>query len=162
MNGWVFAVGIVAQLAVAGPQGPKDAVIDVAAQLFGPRVLTPEFFEVDRFRVLRLQFAPNGRLAEAAVEPKFYFRDLRPDWEEPKDFDDMTVEQYRSVVDRLERIYAKGSLTKAAEALSYVTNLLARRTEEYENATLTWAEVVDLRRGERAPLRVRYVRLVIK
>jgi hypothetical protein len=157
----LLALIVVAQAATPADR-PKDVTIGLVKQLFGAQIQTPQFFDVDRFRVLRLVFDSNGRLTEVAVEPKFYFTDLRPDWEAPPDFDDMTAGQFKDVLDRFDRLWPKGALKKPKEGLSFVTNSLAQFTEEYERATITWAELVDLRRGEKAAPRFRFVKMVLK
>ena len=116
----------------AGQPGAKQKTVRSAQTLFGPEIQLPQLFEVNKFYVLRLQFSSDGRLEQAAVQPKYFFRDIRPDWEEPKDFEFLSKQQYTDVIARLEALRPKGALVRHADS-PYVTNLTFFRKDEYEN-----------------------------
>jgi len=53
----------------------------------------------------------------------------------------------------------KGALIRSRPSGSVVSNMTSWWNEVYANAVLEWGEVVDLRRGEDAPLEIRWLRL---
>ncbi|HMJ08191.1 MAG TPA: hypothetical protein VK468_04255 [Pyrinomonadaceae bacterium] len=116
-------------------------------------------FEVNRFYVLRAEFNKHGSLIELAVEPKYYFEADHPDWKEQDDFTDLSQSEYLALLARLDRTKDRGKLIRLANTISSVTNMTAWYTERYENASLTWGQVVDLRKGDDHPNEVRWFRL---
>jgi hypothetical protein len=53
----------------------------------------------------------------------------------------------------------KGALREPDAGGGVVTNMTSWHKAVYEHAVLEWGEVVDLRRGEYAPLAIKWVRL---
>ena len=150
-------------LLVHAPQGPgRDGVLASCAQLFGPRVESSALFEINRFYVLRVQFGTNGRLDEAAVEPRFYYRDTHPDWQEPGDFEWLSVAQHDDMLAKLKMLRPFGRLIQAHRGPVFVTNLTGPLTDDYENATVIRGQIVDIRRGDGAPVLFRYIKVRYK
>jgi hypothetical protein len=147
-------------VSVKGKASVKDEVLRACAQLFGKPVDEKQnLFEVNRFYVLRVAFDKHDNLELLAVEPKYYFEDSHPDWKEPDDFAYLSKVEYDNLLAQLDLIKPKGKLVKPASGISSVTNLTAWHTEIYEHGSLTWGELVDLRRGDNAPYEVRWLRL---
>ena len=115
-------------------------------------------FEVNRFYVLRVQFDKREQLNELAVEPKYFFEQSHPEWEEPRDFAFLSKAEYESLLLRLDKIRPRGQLVKAS-LVGFVTNMTLPHKDVYQNAVLQWGELIDLRRGEDAPLQVRWFRV---
>lgn len=137
----------------------RESVLRSLREMFGAPVdVKVNLFEVNRFYVLRVQFDRRERLSELAVEPKYYFEQNHPDWEEPSDFAFLSKAEYESLLLRLDKIRPRGHLLRAS-SVSVVTNLTAHHKDVYQNAVLVWGELVDLRRGENPPLQVRWFRL---
>src|SRR5262245_34716363 len=105
-----------------GQADSRQETVRSAQVLFGREIESPRVFEINKFYVLRLQFSSDGRLEEAAVEPKYFFRDVRPDWEEPKDFELLSQQQHADTIDRLEKLRPKGALVRHSDS-PFVTNL---------------------------------------
>lgn len=160
----ISALACLASLACAPPARARDAdkesVLRTCERLFGAPVDEKQnFFEVNQFYVLRVKFDEGGRLEQLAVEPKYFFEESRPEWEYPSDFRDLSQGEYESLLERLDGVRPKGALRKADAGGGVVTNMTSRHKAVYENAVLEWGEVVDLRRGEFAPLAIKWVRL---
>lgn len=138
----------------------KDEVLRVCGQLFGKPVDEKlSLFEVNRFYVLRAAFGKRNKLEQLAIEPKYYFEETHSDWEEPDDFTYLSKIEYENLLAQAEKIKPKGALIKPASGIGVVTNMTAWHTEIYENASLTWGQLVDIRLSEDAPYQVRWLRL---
>lgn len=146
--------------AVEAEASEKDKVWRACEQLFGKPVdENPSLFEVNRFYVLRVKFDNRDNLQELAVEPKYYFAEAHSDWKETDNFTYLSIEEYKNLLARLDAIKPKGALVKPTDNISIVTNSTAHHTEIYENASLKWGSLVDLRRDENAPSEIRWFRL---
>lgn len=151
---------IIAASSVSANPSEKDEILRICNQMFGvPADAKQNLFEVDQFHVLRVKFNNRGRLEQLAVEPKYYFEESHPEWKEPDNFANLTKSEYENLLARLDSVKSKGALIKPSSSGSAVTNMTAWYKAIYENAVLEWGEVVDLRRGENAPLEVRWLRL---
>lgn len=138
----------------------KGSVLQICNQLFrAPVDAEQNLFEVNKFYVLRVKFDNRGKLEELAVEPKYFFEESHPEWEEPDDFTHLSQSEFDSLLMRLDAVKPKGALIKPDSISPAVTNMTAWHTAIYEYAELKWGEVVDLRRGESAPLAVRWIKL---
>ena len=138
----------------------KLSVLRSCTELFGvPVVPKRNLFEVSRFYFLRVQFDDNGKLKELAVEPKYFFQEHNSDWVEPPDFAFLSKAEYEGILGRLDNIKRRGRLIRSSSAISFVTNMTAHHQDVYENAVLSWGELVDARRGQNPPLQVRWLRL---
>jgi hypothetical protein len=138
----------------------KESVLRICNQLFGTPVDEKQnVFEVNQFYVLQAKFDKRGKLEKLAVEPKYFFGESHPEWEYPDDFTYLSQVEYENLLARLDGIKAKGALRKPDSGGSVVTNLTSWHKAFYENAVLEWGEVVDLRRGENAPLAIKWIRL---
>jgi len=73
-------------------------------------------FEVNRFYVLRLVVNDRDKLEQLAVEPKFYFEETHPDWEETDETTYLSRAEYENLVAILDTIKSKGALIKPAPA----------------------------------------------
>jgi hypothetical protein len=146
---------------LAADVSEKEAVLKACANQFGESIdVRQNLFSVNRFYVLRASFNGRGKLAELAIEPRYFFEQSHPEWSEPADFTCLAKSEYDHLLVLLDRIRPKGRLVKGRESISYVTNMTARHTERYEHATLIWGEVVDSRLGDNPPLKVRWLRLI--
>ncbi|HEX7999700.1 MAG TPA: hypothetical protein VF528_15035 [Pyrinomonadaceae bacterium] len=138
----------------------KDETLGICRQLFNAAVDEKQnLFEVNAFYVLQAKFDNRGRLQELAVEPKYFFEESHPGWEEPENFAYLSEAEYQMLLARLDIVKTKGELVKPESGTSVVTNLTAHHSEVYEHAVLEWGEIVDLRRPEDAPLEIRFFRL---
>jgi hypothetical protein len=138
----------------------KESILRICNQLFSSPIDTKQhLFEVNQFYVLRVKFNNRDRLEQLAVEPKYFFEESHPDWREPDNFTNLTKADYDDSLARLDRVKSKGALIKPASGISVVTNMTAWHKAIYKHAVLEWGEVVDLRRGENAPLEIRWLRL---
>ena len=138
----------------------KESVLRSSEQVFGPVVdKQRHLFEANRFYILRVSFSKKGDLEELAVEPKFYFEESHPEWQQTAAFAYLSQTDYETLLAKLEWIKTKGVLVKAASGGGPVTNMTLWNKTVYEKAILEWGEVVDLRRGESPPLLVRWFRV---
>jgi hypothetical protein len=137
----------------------KESILRICDQLFGKSVDEKQnLFEVNQFYVLRVKFNRN-ELEELAVEPKYYFEETHPEWEEPDNFTYLSQTEHENLLARLDDVKPKGALIKPDYGGGLVTNMTSRHKAVYVNAVLEWGEVVDLRRGENAPLAIKWIRL---
>lgn len=138
----------------------KTKVFEACKALYGsPADETQNLFLVNQFYVLRLRFDRRGKLKELAVEPKYFFEETHPEWAEPDNFAFLTKQEYEVLLTQLDSIKPKGVLMKPAFPGSVVTNMTSYHREVHLHAVLQWGELVDLRRGENAPVLVRWVRV---
>jgi hypothetical protein len=155
---------LLASLIVASSTSAKPSeqaeILRTCTQMFGAPVdVKQNLFEIDQFHVLRVKFNNRGRLEQLAIEPKYYFEETHPEWKEPDNFTNLTKSEYENLLARLDNVKPKGALIKPRPGGAAVTNMTAWYKEVYEYAVLEWGEVVDLRRGEDAPLEIRWLRL---
>jgi hypothetical protein len=149
-------------LAQAKPS-EKQMILERCKKQFGTPVdENQNLFEVNKFYVLRVKFGKRDKIEELAVEPKYFLQESHPEWEEPDNFAYLSKSEYESLLIHLDTIKPKGALVKPAPSISFVTNMTAPHKENYEHAVLRWGEIVDLRRGENAPLEVRYIQLTYR
>jgi hypothetical protein len=138
--------------------GSRDAIVKLSTEVFGRRVEdSPVLFEVNHFYVLRVQFGRDDRLEQAAIEPRFYYADTHPGWEEPDNFKWLTTDRVAEMLAKLDRLRSLGKLVRPFSGVVYVTNLTGPQTDEYEKATVIRGEVSDIRRPADAPVLVRYI-----
>jgi hypothetical protein len=161
---FVVALACLAALVCASPTygkvSEKESILQICNQLFGAPLDTKQnLFEINPFYVLQVKFDNRGGLRQLAVEPKYFFEESHPEWEEPDNFTNLTKAEYENLLARLDSVKSKGALMKPASGISVVTNMTAWHKAVYQYAVLEWGEVVDLRRGENAPLEVRWLRL---
>jgi hypothetical protein len=156
----ILPASLIAASSIAANPSEKDEILRICNQMFGAPVDAGQnLFEVDQFHVLRVKFNNRGRLEQLAVEPKYYFEESHPEWKEPDNFANLTKSEYENLLARLDNVKPKGALIKPAPSGAAVTNMTAWYKAVYENAVLEWGEVVDLRRGENAPVEIRWLRL---
>jgi hypothetical protein len=135
----------------------QEAILVECEGLFGPRVETPILFEINRFYVLRIDIGLDGQVDTAAIEPKYYYAEMNPDWEEPDDFEWLSMDLFKDLLSRLDQVQPFGELVQQHSGGVIVTNLTAPITDEYVNATVTRGEVADCRRSEDAPILYKYI-----
>jgi len=141
----------------------REAILTQCLEHFGQRVEnSPILFDINRFYVLHVEFGADDQLAKASIEPKFYYEDTHPDWEEPDKFEWLSTGQVGELLSRLDRLRPLGKLVRRHSGVVFVTNLTGPQTDEYENAAVTRGEVVDIRRPANAPVLVRYIRVQYK
>jgi len=150
-----------ATLSVTGakPREPEiRQVLQTCSRLYGPAVDSKRhLFVVNEFYVLALKFNSRGRLLQLDVSPKYFFEEAHREWAEPDNFSFLSESQYKTVLDQIDSIKSRGTLIKGSENISVVTNMTAPHYETYRQAKLEWGELIDLRRGDNAPLMVRWV-----
>ena len=138
----------------------KISVLRSCTDLFGAPVDSKRnLFEVSRFYALKVQFDNGGKLKELAVEPKYFYQEHNSAWVEPADFAFLSRAEYEEILGRLDNIKPRGRLIRESSAISIVTNMTAHHHDVYENAVLSWGELVDARQGQSLPLQVRWLRL---
>ena len=148
-----IASGVQAQMS------ERDRVLRVLGSSYA-RVDDTEnaLFEVDRFHIIRAEFDERKRLIELAVEPKYFLEGDHADWGEPDGFANFSHAEFAALSAKLKRIKALGKITKAVNTVAVVTNMTAWFTEYYQNASMTWGEVVDLRKGDNPVSEIRWFR----
>ncbi|QQS41278.1 MAG: hypothetical protein IPM63_18270 [Acidobacteriota bacterium] len=130
---------------------------------FGPRVgYSPALFEIDRHYVLSIEFDSEGRLEEVAVEPKYYYEADHPEWEKATDPKRLSQDQVSDLLSRIDRIKPIGTLVKKYDGIIFVTNKTAPFTDEYENASVKFGQVIDLSLPDDAPTQMRYIEVQYK
>jgi hypothetical protein len=158
---------ILTMLLVLGAQGPsssaqvsRDLVLTGCAQLFGERVEeSPILFGVNSFYVLRIRFDKNGELEQAAVEPRYYYADTHPDWEEPDNFEWLSATRVADLLAKIDRLRRIGNLVSPHRGIVIITNSTAPITDEHEHATVRRGEIPHL---EGEPVFTRYLRVQFK
>lgn len=116
-------------LSVGAKVSEKQEILNRCTAEFGVAVDTQQnIFAVNRFYVLRLIFTKHGKLADLAVQPRFYFNETHPEWEEPDDFKRLSKSEYEELLERLEPMKPKGRLLKPAPQIGAIANLTARHT----------------------------------
>jgi hypothetical protein len=123
---------------------------------------SPILFDVNPFYVLRVQFGKDDQLEQAAIEPKFYYADTHPAWEEPDNFEWLSKEQVSLMLAKLDRLRSIGNLVQRYSGIVITTNMTNPITDQYQHAAVTRGEVYDLRDPVDAPSLVRYVRVRYK
>ncbi len=140
------------------PQSEVNRVLRICNRLYGPAVDNKRhLFAVNEFYVMRLKFNSRGLLVQLHVSPKYFFAEARPEWAEPDNFEYLSKSQYDTVVTQIDAIKSRGARIKGSEKIPVVTNMTAPHHEIYRRATFAWGELIDLRRGDNAPLRVRWI-----
>ncbi len=138
----------------------KETTLRICRQLFSAAIDEKQnLFEVNPFYVLQVKFDTRGRLEELAVEPKYFFGESHPEWEEPVNFAYLSKGEYEVLLALLDSVKPKGVLVKPKSGSVVVTNLTAHYKKVYAHAVLEWGEIVDLRRPEDAPLEIRFFRV---
>lgn len=156
----LFSILILSLAVTVRSQASEESeFVRLAAQNF-ERVSDRErtLFEVGRFHLLHARFDEKGQLSELAVVPKYYFADDHPEFEQTKEFTNLSGAEFTRLRSVLAGMKPLGKLVRPANTVMFVTNGTGWKTEYYEAASLTWGVVVDLRNGENAPLEVRWFR----
>ena len=145
----------------AKPREPEiKRVLGTCTRLYGSAVdKKRHLFTVNEFYVLALKFNSRGRLLQLDVSPKYFFEEAHPEWAEPDNFSFLSESQYKTLLNQIDSIKSRGTLIKGSEQISFVTNMTAPHYETYRRAKLEWGELIDLRRGDGAPLMVRWIRV---
>jgi hypothetical protein len=152
----IVLLALVSRGATQSVQVGQDAVLASSAELFGPRVeVSPALFEINRFYVLRVEFGADGRLARAAIQPKYYYAETHPNWEEPDDFEWLSPGRVAELLTKIDRLQPIGKLVKPHSGIAITTNLTTPLTDEYEHAMVRRGEI--LRLHDREPVLVRYL-----
>ncbi|MBP7866803.1 MAG: carboxypeptidase regulatory-like domain-containing protein [Acidobacteria bacterium] len=116
-----------------------------AAKVFGPPLDAElHLYPVGRHHVLRVDLDPAGNLLELRVEDLGNYFETHPEWEATEGYQPLTQSDFRSLLDRLDRIQTKGRVVRPASlpfAVEYRTEYMQ---ETYERARLRWARMVDL------------------
>jgi hypothetical protein len=166
MNRTKLLSAFVIYLATVLPVLPKPhqseaaRVLGICTKLYGPCVdIQRHLFAINEFYVLGPRFNARGRLVEVDVSPKYFFEEAHPDWTEPDKFGYLSKSQYVEILGQIDTIKSLGAFIKRYKKVSVVTNMTATHRETYRAAHLEWGEVIDLRRGENAPLLVRWIKV---
>ncbi len=158
--GFVILASFVLASDVAAKPSEQTRVLQLCTKTYGATVdQKRNLFSLNEFYVLRLNFNRRGRLMLLAVEPKYYYDDDHPDWAEPDHFPYLSKTEYERLVAEVDGVKPKGPLVKPASPVSFVTNMTAWRRETHRAGILEWGELVDLGRGDNAPLLVRWFRV---
>lgn len=129
---------------VHGQANERDQVIRLLGESYRPVADAKKtLFDVDRFRVIRVEFDKRKRLIELAVEPKYYFMDEHPEWAEPDNFANLSRAEFLELSTKLKRVKDLGKMVQSVNTIAVVTNSTAWYTEYYRNASFTWGAVVD-------------------
>jgi hypothetical protein len=160
LSAFVICLAAVLPVLPKPHQSEAARVLGICTKLYGPCVdIQRQLFAINEFYVLGLRFNPRGRLVELDVSPKYFFEEAHPDWTEPDNFAYLSKSQYAEIVRQIDAIKSLGALIKGSEKISVVTNMTAPHRETYRAAQLEWGEIIDLRRGENAPLLVRWIKV---
>jgi hypothetical protein len=158
--GSLLCVGILAFSPSDVRASERAKVLCITAQYFGDPIDNDLLlFEVDRDHVLRLSFDRKDNLVQLSVEPKYYFADEHPEWQEKPTFTNFYWIEFQDLLAKLEFIKAKGILVRPASEVSIVTNLTAWETSYYEKAALTIGRLVDMRLPAASHEQIRWFRL---
>lgn len=141
----VFGLSLTAVLcagAAAGRESERGRVLEKCQELFGAPVdRKPLLFEVSPDYVLRLRFV-SGVLVELAVEPKYFYQEVRPEWKEPAVQLSLLPEHYERLLKQLAELKPLGELREAGQ-VGVVTGGRARFTDAYADGVLerrVWSE----------------------
>lgn len=146
-------------LPIAANASEKDAALQVSKQLFGKSVDGERnMYEVNRFYVYRIAFDKQDRVEELAIEPKYYFAESHPEWEEENDYKSLSFTEYQSLLERLESVKAKGKLINKAK-IGIVGNARAFYNDRYENALLEIGYFFALDMDDTSPAQIKFFRL---
>jgi hypothetical protein len=116
-------------------------------QIPGPDELAREFAPVDLARklyavpdddryILRPVFHEEV-LGGIRVNPKYSYQETHPEWKEPDERPTMSLENYKKVLARIEKVRPLGQLrTEAAPNDGYMSNSTDFFWDEYENAVI--------------------------
>ncbi len=120
----------------------KVKILAACEREFGPPVdETQNLFALNEAFVLQAKFDRRGALTEFAVQPKYFFDETHPEWEEPRSFPLLSRAEFTDLVRRLDALKQKGRLTRPANIASVITNSTGYFTETYQHALLKWGEV---------------------
>ncbi|MBX3289112.1 MAG: hypothetical protein KF855_07165 [Acidobacteria bacterium] len=139
-----------------GQKTEKESVLDKCAELFGKASDDEShLFEVGEFYVLQVILNADNNLKRLSVKSKEYYSDIRPEWEDMKGFDYLSLTEYQYLLTKLDLIKSKGKLVKGPPSVMIVTNSTAWSKEEYEHAIIDIGYRQSLLDDEDAPRRVR-------
>lgn len=156
----VILVGPAVCDAASSAKPERETVLARCEEYFGPAVDNGRnLFEANTFYVLAVKFDEKGRLAELALEPKYFYSESHPDWEEQNHFEYLSWIQYQNFVTRLDLIKPKGKLIKPPAPVSFVTNRTSWQTSIYKHGRMTLGILVDLDEPDDAPARLTWFRV---
>lgn len=139
------------------PPEPDGATVMQACEaVFGPPVdQERRLFEVDSDFVLEVRFDDRGGLTRLVVQPKHWFGDTHPEWDETEDVGELTEPQYDSLLRRLDSIQPRGRLVRPDES-PVVRGTTLERRDVYEHAIVVTGDIVDDTRPADAPRAIKY------
>src|ERR1044072_1905607 len=155
-----FAICVAALSPALGKHRHSEVnrVLQICNRLYGPALDNKRrLFAVNEFYVFESKFNGRGRLVQLNVSPKYFFAVDHPEWAEPDNFSFLSKSQYEMVLNQIDCIKSRGPLIRGSEKISVITNMTAPHHETYRRAKLGWGELIDLRRGDNAPLMVRWI-----
>lgn len=139
-------------------QSGKQNVLQECQTLFGkPMDEKLMLFRVNDLFVLQPAFNDENPY-QLRVVAKHIFEDEHPEWAEPDELPQIPQNQFRELINKLERIKPKGKLLKKTYSPA-VTNSTLWRYELYENALITYGIFEDWRESNREDLGIRWIRI---
>ena len=122
-------------------QSQREQIQLACIREFGaPIDSTLNLFDINQDFVLQVTYE-RDRLLKFEVKPKYFLNNTHPEWTEPNDFPLLSQELFRSLVNRLETIEAKGKLKISINKIAFVTNQTGYYREGYKKAALRWGQV---------------------
>jgi hypothetical protein len=115
-------------------------------------------FPLNNDFVVSVEFTKKGTLKVIAVQPKYFFCDIHPEWLEPDKRPHLLNKTPQALVSLIDSIRSLGTL-KTKSAGSVITNSTNYREECYENAVITFADTWDWYGNPTDDPKVRFIRV---
>lgn len=129
------------------PVSAEDAsrLLARAEKLFGPPLdARLHLYTVNRHHVLCVDLDESGSLRELRIEDSWNYFETHPEWANTEGYQPLTQCDFRSLLERLDRIQPKGRIVRPASLPLAVEFRTEYMQETYERARLRWARMVDV------------------
>src|SRR6185295_16867127 len=121
----------------------KSTVLNDCAKVFGESIDTRlNLFEVNPSFVLQPQFDEHDNLTRLSVFPKYFLEEEHPEWTEPPHWPLFLPAEFKSLLNRLDKIVSKGKLVEPGIG-GVVTNSTSYFLDKYEHAYVNHGNVID-------------------
>jgi hypothetical protein len=138
----------------------RTRIVALCDQLYGPVIdQRVKLYAVNQFFVLQLIFDRRDHLIAVHVEPKWFWDWYNVAWQAGDDFRNLSKPEFERLLADIDRLKARGTLTKPASANPEIRNLTTWHRETYTDAWLEWGAVADPQRPSDAPLLIRWFNL---
>jgi hypothetical protein len=111
------------------------SVLKACEKLFGaPIDKKANLFKINSQFVLQPKFDAGDNLMQLKVAPKYFFREMHPEWLEPNDWPLLTRQQYLKLLDRFDRLSRPRGKLVGTPPFCAVSNQTCLLLDRYENA----------------------------